>query len=152
MANDIGRNYLMLISASPPLSLWMFQQEKKGGFISSCRQGRSLDSYLHVEEHQASNQQHPGFYRKVGDELHLSFPLAVQASKFPSQLRVLQRFSARPSWHLVRPVYLFAGKGGDDRDIACTRATYTLPKLVVLVWPLHLTFVKVPKRSCISLL
>ena len=51
-------------------------------------------------------------YRKVGDELHLSFPLAVQASKFPSQLRVLQRFSARPSWHLVRPVYLFAGKGG----------------------------------------
>jgi hypothetical protein len=31
MANDIGRNYLMLISTSPPLSLWMFQQEKKGG-------------------------------------------------------------------------------------------------------------------------
>lgn len=104
----------VLISTSPPCSLWVFQQGKESGAWISCQLqlqiGRSLESYSHIDEHQAGSQQHPGFYGKVGDQLHLSFPSAVLAPSFPPSLAALPCCAQLRSMRPVCGIYVLGKK------------------------------------------
>lgn len=127
-AQRIGNNVSskVLISTSPPCSLQEFQQGKeRGAWISPQLQlqiGRCLDSYSHVDEHQAGSQQHPGFCGKAGDQLHLSFPSAVLAPSFPPSRESCSVSLLCPAEILEASLrYLCARKGGSqEKVLPCT--------------------------------
>lgn len=112
----------VLISTSP-CSLRVFQQGKgREAWISPQLQlqiGRSLGSYSHVDKHQASSQQHPGFCGKVGDQLHLSFPSAVLAPTFlPSRESCSASLLCPAEIFEASLRYLCARKGGGVSEAA----------------------------------